>query len=83
MPTIIIRYQQATESGFAATFSNDGQTQYPVPLCDPFTKRQEGELEFYFEQWIRFPFDNQVIAQRVAASVQTYIESLFEQIFGD
>jgi hypothetical protein len=36
-----------------------------------------------FGQWIRFPFDNQVIAQRAAASVQTYGESLFEQIFSD
>ena len=83
MPTITIRYQQTTESGFAATVSIDGQTQYPITIGDPFTERQERELEFYFEQWIRFPFDNQVIAQRAAASVQTYGESLFEQIFGD
>jgi hypothetical protein len=83
VPTITLRYQQATEAGFATTVSIDGQTQYPVTLADPFTEQQERELEFYFEQWIRFPFDNQVIAQRAAASVQTYGESLFEQIFGD
>ena len=81
MPTITLRYQQTTEAGFAATVSIDRQTQYPVTLQDPFTERQERELEFYFEQWIRFPFDNQVIAQRAAASVQTYGESLFQQIF--
>ncbi|MGB3516194.1 MAG: tetratricopeptide repeat protein, partial [Elainellaceae cyanobacterium] len=83
MPTITLRYQQTTESGFAATVSIDGQTQYPVTIQDPFTERQEQELEFYFEQWIRFPFDNQVIAQRAAASVQTYGESLFQQMFAD
>ena len=83
MPTIALRYQQASESGFVTTVSIDGQTQYSVTIQDPFTERQERELEFYFEQWIRFPFDNQVIAQRAAASVQTYGESLFEQIFGD
>jgi hypothetical protein len=83
MPTITLRYQQATEAGFAATVSIDRQTQYPVTISDPFTERQERELEFYFEQWIRFPFDNQVIAQRAAASVQTYGESLFQQIFAD
>ncbi|MEA5447148.1 tetratricopeptide repeat protein [Leptolyngbya sp. CCNP1308] len=82
MPTIALRYQQASESGFVTTVSIDGQTQYSVTIGDPFTERQEQELEFYFEQWIRFPFDNQVIAQRAAASVQTYGESLFEQIFG-
>ncbi len=83
MLTISLRYQQTTEAGFVATVSIDGQTQYPVTVQDPFTERQERELEFYFEQWIRFPFDNQVIAQRAAASVQTYGERLFEQIFAD
>ncbi|MGF1519277.1 MAG: CHAT domain-containing protein, partial [Nodosilinea sp.] len=83
MPTITLRHQQITEVGFAATVIIDGQTQYSVTIGDPFTEQQERELEFYFEQWIRFPFDNQVIAQRAGASVQTYGESLFEQIFGD
>ncbi|WP_008314694.1 CHAT domain-containing protein [Leptolyngbya sp. PCC 6406] len=83
MPTITLRYQQTTEAGFAAIVSIDHQTQYPVTLCDPFTASEEKDLEFYFEQWIRFPFDHQVKAQRAAASVQTYGEHLFEQIFAD
>ena len=83
MPTITLRYQQTTESGFTATISIDGQTQYPVTIQDPFTEQQERELEFYFEQWVRFPFDNQVIAQRAADSVKTYGERLFQQIFAD
>ncbi len=83
MPTLTLRHQQTTESGFAATLNIDGQSQYPVTVSDPFTEQQERELEFYFEQWIRFPFDNQTIAERAAASVQTYGEALFQQIFAD
>jgi tetratricopeptide (TPR) repeat protein len=81
MPTLTIRERQPTNAGFTATLSIDSQTQYDITVRDPFDGRQERELEFYFEQWIRFPFDSQVIAQRAAQSVQTYGESLFEQIF--
>ncbi|MEO1208763.1 MAG: tetratricopeptide repeat protein [Cyanobacteria bacterium J06638_20] len=81
MSTILIRENQATDTGFAAILSFDNQTQYPITIQDPFDRRQERELEFYFEQWIRFPFDNQVLAQRAAASVTAYGESLFEQVF--
>jgi len=83
MPTLTLHHQQTTESGFAATLNIDGQSQYSVTVSDPFTESQERELEFYFEQWIRFPFDNQTIAERAAASVQTYGEALFQQIFAD
>lgn len=83
MPTLTLRHKQTTASGFVATLNIDGQSQYPVTVSDPFTEQQERELEFYFEQWIRFPFDNQTIAERAAASVQTYGESLFQQIFAD
>ncbi|MGB3495373.1 MAG: tetratricopeptide repeat protein [Elainellaceae cyanobacterium] len=81
MPTIAIREREATETGFAATLSIDNQTQYDITVCDPFNGKQERELEFYFERWIQFPFDNQVIAKRAADSVKTYGESLFEQVF--
>lgn len=46
MPTVTLRYQQTTESGFVATLSIDDQTQYPpVTVQDPFTEAQERELE--------------------------------------
>jgi hypothetical protein len=45
MPTLTLRHQQTTESGFVATLSIDHQTQYPVTLADPFTERQERALE--------------------------------------
>ncbi|NET36466.1 MAG: hypothetical protein F6K19_31295, partial [Cyanothece sp. SIO1E1] len=83
MPILTIREQQQLDSGFAATLSIDHQSQYKITIQDPFDGKQERELEFYFEDWIKFPFDNQVIAKRAAQSVQTYGETLFKQIFQD
>jgi len=83
MPTILIREGQPTDAGFTATLSIDNQAQYPITVHDPFNEKQERELEFYFEEWIRFPFDNRVIADRAAKSVQAYGEALFQQIFAD
>ena len=31
-----------------------------ITVRDPFDSRQERDLEFYFEEWIRFSFDEQV-----------------------
>lgn len=45
MPTLTLRHQQATASGFVATLSVDGQSQYPVTVADPFTEQQEREIE--------------------------------------
>ncbi|MEM9450171.1 MAG: tetratricopeptide repeat protein, partial [Cyanobacteria bacterium P01_E01_bin.6] len=84
MPVITIREQKQQSdknSGFAATLSIDNQSQYNITIQPPFTDRQEQELEFYFEGWIRFPFDNQVMAQRAGNSIQTYGEELFNQVF--
>ena len=74
MPVLTIRQHTRTDSGFTATLTiagPDGTSQYEITLKDPFDLRQEQELEFYFEEWIRFPFDQQVIAARAAKSVET------------
>ncbi|ESA34018.1 tetratricopeptide tpr-2 repeat-containing protein [Leptolyngbya sp. Heron Island J] len=81
MPTLTIRERAKTATGFEATLSVDNQTQYDITISDPFDAKQEQELEFYFEEWIKFPFDQTVKAQRAAASIQTYGHDLFEQIF--
>lgn len=83
MKIITIREGQQTAEGFTATVSIDGQTQYPITVSDPFSGQQEKELEFYFEEWIRFPFDGQVKARRAAASVKGYGEALFGEVFAD
>lgn len=83
MHTIIIRESQQHGDGFAATVSIDNRTRHDITVRDPFDSRQERDLEFYFEEWIRFPFDEQVRAGRAAASVKTYGEELFECVFGE
>ena len=83
MKIITIREGQKTTKGFTATVRIDGQSEYPITVRDPFSDRQEQELAFYFEEWIRFPFDEQVKAQRAAASVKDYGERLFGEVFAD
>ena len=81
MPTLTICEQKKTATGFEATVSIDNQTEYEITISDPFDVKQERALEFYFEEWIKFPFDQTVKAQRAATSVQTYGEALFTQVF--
>ena len=86
MPKITIRECQHTDradEGFLATVSIDGQTQYPITVRDPFDPKQERDLEFYFEEWIQFPFDQQVRSQRAAASIECYGQQLFKDVFAD
>ena len=80
MPTIVIREGRKTEEGFAATVEIE-RSRYDITVRDPFDGRQEEDLAFYFEEWIRFPFDEQVRAQRAAASVKDYGERLFDDVF--
>ena len=89
MPTITIRHRSAADSqanaqtnSFAATVIIDNRTEYEITVRNPFDEKQERDLEFYFEEWIQFPFDEQVRAQRAAASVAAYGEALFEDVFG-
>ncbi|NER35419.1 MAG: tetratricopeptide repeat protein [Oscillatoria sp. SIO1A7] len=81
MPTIAIREKQKTEAGFEAALIFDGGTEYPLAVTDPFEARQEKRLEWYFEQWLRFPTIDKVKASEAAASIEDYGKRLFEQIF--
>ena len=91
MPKITIRERQnidqnskdQTDRTFLATVSVDGQSEYPITVRDPFDQKQERDLEFYFEEWIQFPFDQQVRARRAAASIEGYGRQLFEDVFAD
>ena len=58
MTTILIRELANAGDGPNATLSIDGQGEYPVTVRDPFGPEQETHLEWYFEQWLRFPFTN-------------------------
>ncbi|MDB9346645.1 CHAT domain-containing tetratricopeptide repeat protein [Nodularia spumigena] len=80
MTVITIREEGRIDTVFAATLKFDGG-EYPVTITDPFTPQEEKQLEWYFEEWVTFPFSDTVIAERAAASVKIYGESLFKQVF--
>jgi len=81
MSTVTIREQQKTETGFKAVLMFDGDHEYPIEVCDPFTPLEEERLEWYFERWLVFPNLDRVRAEAAKASVRSYGESLFEQVF--
>ncbi|MEL6989644.1 MAG: Tfp pilus assembly protein PilF, partial [Bacteroidota bacterium] len=80
MTAISIREESQTDTGFNVTLAiNDMSCETTV--SDPFTFKQEQELEWYFESWLRYPTLDNVKAERVKASVREYGEDLFKQIF--
>ncbi|MCY7321383.1 MAG: CHAT domain-containing protein, partial [Phormidesmis sp. CAN_BIN36] len=81
MSIITIREQQKTETGFKAVLIFDGDNEYPIEVCDPFTPLEEERLEWYFERWLEFPGLDTVKAEAAKVSVRSYGESLFEQVF--
>ncbi|BAZ31896.1 hypothetical protein NIES4074_43690 [Cylindrospermum sp. NIES-4074] len=80
MPVIKIREERQTENGFEAVLQFDSG-EYAITITDPFTSQEEKQLEWYFEDWLVHPMLNTVKAERAAASVKTYGERLFEQVF--
>ena len=80
MTVITIREQSQTATGFEVNLVIDGSN-YLVALSDPFNSVQEEELEWYFEEWLRYPILNPIKAERVKASIKQYGEALFEQLF--
>ncbi|MBD2357085.1 tetratricopeptide repeat protein [Tolypothrix sp. FACHB-123] len=81
MPIITIREESTTEGGFNAILSFDGRGDYLVKITDPFTSKVEKDLEWYFEEWLIFPLLDTVKAEAAAASIKTYGEELFQQVF--
>ena len=83
MPIIAIREKQKTQAGFEATLSIDGGTEYPIVVTDPFQAREEERLEWYFEQFLKFPMVKayKEKALEAEASIKNYGKQLFEQIF--
>ncbi|MCW1971040.1 MAG: tetratricopeptide repeat protein [Anaerolineae bacterium] len=82
--TIRIRETSAstTDGAFNATLSFDHGSEYPIHVSDPFAgSDKEANLEWYFEEWLTFPFTNTVKAGQAAASVREYGDALFRQVF--
>src|SRR5229473_514555 len=83
MTVIRIREQSAGPDGSNATVSFNDRGDYPLTIQDPFSKEDEERLEWYFEEHLDYPFLNQVKARTIAASITTYGEALFKQVFAD
>ena len=80
MAVITIREQSQTEKGFNATLVIDGNN-YNITVSDPFEPKEEQELEWYFEDWLRYPMLDNVKVDRAKASIRKYGEELFKQVF--
>ena len=83
MPVITIREEQQVDDGFLANLRIDGRDYPNIKVSDPFLKSEEDSLEWYFEQWLRFPMLDTTRAADVAASIREYGTRLFDQIFAD
>jgi len=83
MPVIRIAETGRDGDGFLANLTFDTVDTYPIQVKTPFTVEQEKDLEWYFEEHLRFPFADKVRARDAGKSVYTYGMALFEQIFAD
>ena len=75
---------RAASGAFAVDLEING-TRLGAKVADPFARDQkddrEARLEWYFEQWLRFPMLDTKKAAAAAASVHDYGDALFEQLF--
>ena len=83
MHTVGITQIETLDAGWFAKLTISAK-EFEIEIQDPFAGDQrEKRLEWYFEEWIRFPFSDTTLAAKAAASVKEYGTSLFRQIFGD
>ncbi|RPJ50214.1 MAG: CHAT domain-containing protein, partial [Chloroflexi bacterium] len=71
----------APEGAPNAEVSFDHGTPYLATVRDPFGEEEEKLLRWYFEQHLAYPFLDREKASRAAASIPTYGEALFRQVF--
>src|SRR5258708_30267920 len=81
-----MRVIQIQESRVAADGSNakvcfDSGLTYPVTVMNPFSDEDDQLLEWYFEQYLQFPFVRGVDARKASDSINIYGEALFTQVF--
>jgi tetratricopeptide (TPR) repeat protein len=85
MARLSIQEQRGSKkrSGWKAVVRIDYGPPRPITVTDPFTDEEEEELEWYFEEHLEAPYLNKVRAQDAAASIKTYGEKLFDEVFGE
>ncbi len=81
----LISIQERSDEGssWRAAVIFNGGPEYTVTISEPFSKEEEQELEWYFEEHLEFPFTKKVRAKTAADSIAVYGEKLFNQVFGD
>src|SRR6266851_7412641 len=84
MAQLSIQEQKSAKkrNGWKAVVRIDNGPPRPITVSNPFSYEEEQELEWYFEEHLEAPYLNKVRAQEAAASVKTYGEKLFEEVFG-
>ena len=56
---------------------------HQVTVASPFDEKQQGQLNWYFEEHLRFLFTDQVRARRAGESIKGYGEALFGQLIAN
>ena len=80
--SIFIEEHSREGENFKATVQIESQGKSdPVLISNPATPEQERELEWYFEEWLNFPFTDKARAQGAADFIREYGEALFWQVF--
>jgi len=81
--TITIREKAKDSELFNIAVSFNSGPEYPVSIKNPFDPQTEQLFEWYFEEYLKFPFLDTVRAEKAATAISDYGEELFEQVFGD
>src|SRR5437764_3197443 len=81
----VLRIQERSwgQEGFHAALSFDHGPEFQITIRDPFSEQEEEKLEWYFEEYLRFPFVKHVQARAAAESIPVYGEALFTHVFAD
>lgn len=83
MAVIRIREQKDGANSTKAKVIFEGGAEYDIIIHNPFSEEEERQVEWYFEDHLRFPFTRQVEASNVVKRITKYGEILFQQIFGN
>ena len=81
--TISIREKGKAGENFNIAVSFNNGPEYPVSIKNPFDPQTEQLFEWYFEDYLKFPFVDTVKAEKAAMTIRVCGEELFEQVFGD
>nr|MBA2678744.1 tetratricopeptide repeat protein [Ktedonobacteraceae bacterium] len=81
----VIRIEERPKGGegWNALVRFEDGFEYPITIKSPFSGQDEERLEWYFEQYLCFPFTRQIEAREAAASITAYGEALFRQVFSN